>query len=149
MKILRIIFVIFFSISLHANELDSIQLILPISYGRNAGIGQNTISKSGIWLGNKLGMVNIQERVNVALNPYRSDLAPYYKAPNDLNAFVNTLVQEANQKIIHNDGLTDAEAIKTFQFFGERLVGNIFDRILTEKGNISQARRNIWTQSTA
>lgn len=145
MKILLIKLFMLLNLSVsYGAEIDRFQLILPVSYTRNPTIGQNALSRSGVWIGNKFGMTNIQERVDKALDPYRNELAPFFKAPNELNTFVSSLVNEANQNIIHNDGMTDDEGIQTLRFFGDRLVGKIFDRILSVKGEIPPDRRIMW-----
>ncbi len=124
-------------------EIDSMSLVLPLSYSRTPGKFQDSKSGSAIWFGDLFGAADIGDKIRKSLAPYKSDLASFYPAPGELDTLVTNLVNKANRDIVKGD-LDDTKAIAVNRFFGNKLIGNIIDRILDKKGISDSSRRKIW-----
>lgn len=124
-------------------EEDKIPLVTPLSYNRSPEMFQNSKASATVWLGDLVGKADIGEQIRNSIAPFRNDLAKYYSKPGELDQFVNGLIAEANRDIVRGD-LTDAKVIQVNRFFGNRLIGNIVDRILEKEGVPNSDRRNIW-----
>lgn len=124
-------------------EEDKIALVTPINYNRSPEMFQNTKASATVWFGDLIGKADIGDQIRSSLAPFKSDLAKYYSKPGELDQFVNNLITEANRDIVRGD-LTDAKVIQVNRFFGNRLIGNIVDRILEKEGVPSADRRKIW-----
>jgi hypothetical protein len=124
-------------------EEDKIPLVTPINYNRSPEMFQNTKASATVWFGDLIGKADIGEQIRSSIAPFRSDLAKYYSKPGELDQFVNSLITEANRDIVRGD-LTDVKVIQVNRFFGNKLIGNIVDRILEKEGVPNADRRKIW-----
>lgn len=154
MKILLILIFLSSSISLlEAGELDSISLIMPISYEKKPGRAQNMKSSAGVWLGDLVGMTDLGPIVKKSIAPHGADLAKYFPET-ELDLLTNDLVFEAKRDIIgyYKDlfgkiklnTLNDQKAITANKFLGNKLIGKIADRILQIEGVKEADRRKLW-----
>lgn len=138
-----LILVINTNIAFAGIEEDKITLVTPINYNRSPEMFQNTKASATVWFGDLIGKADIGEQIRTSIAPFRSDLAKYYSKPGELDQFVNSLINEANRDIVRGD-LTDAKVIQVNRFFGNKLIGNIVDRILEKEGVPNAERRKIW-----
>ncbi len=125
-----------------ADEIADISLITPLSYMRPTSTSQSIKSKIQVGLGD-LFNADISERVKSKMEPYKIDLALYFKKSGELDAFVDNVVKEGKETII-GTSLTDEKLIKFNGFLGRKLVGEIATRILKEEGIKDPARRELW-----
>jgi hypothetical protein len=144
MKLLSIFFLVLITNATFASdETDKVGIITPLSYDRTPGKFQNSKSSTAIWLGDLVGKADVGEKIKASMEPFKKDLAKYFPKANELDSLLNNLIAEANRDIVKGD-LNDAKTIQVNKFFGNKLLGNIADRILEVEGVKDSSRRKIW-----
>lgn len=125
-----------------AEELDNINLILPISYEDTSSSTQTIKSKIKVEIGSLIN-IDLKKKVATQVAPFAKDLNPYFSAPNELDNFIDKIVTTGKDTIIGSN-LTDSKLILFYQHLGNKLVGGIGDKILNLKGVKDPGRRSLW-----
>ncbi|MBC7427984.1 MAG: hypothetical protein H7336_05185 [Bacteriovorax sp.] len=129
------------SLSIHAAELDSIALLMPVSYSRPSSFSQTVGSKVLAGAANTFN-IDIEQKVVSKIAPYKKDLEGYFSGPGELDAFVKNIVQTGIKK--HLGQVTDDNLISFFGYLGNNLIGKLADKILEKEGVADPVRRTLW-----
>lgn len=129
------------SFALQASELNSIELITPLSYDRPSSFRQTMTSKLMAGAA-KTFSVDIEKKVYDKIAPYKKDLATYYPQAGELDAFIKSTVQLGIKK--HLSTISDDNLISFYGFLGNDLIGKFADRILEKEGVTDASRRSLW-----
>ena len=141
MKLLLTIVLTGLSFYAHAAELDSIALIMPVSYARPSSFSQTLKSKVMAGAADAFN-IDIEKKVVGKIAPYKKDLEGYFPKPGELDTFVKTIVQAGIKK--HLGDVTDDNLTAFYGYLGNNLIGKLADKILEKEGVADPARRNLW-----
>ncbi len=132
------------SVSSFADELDSVSLIVPVSYDLKPSSTQNFKSKITVGIGDIIN-TNVVTEVKKKVEPFKAALSNYFKNPGELDSFVEKVSNEGKSTIV-GDNLTDAKLIKFYEHLGNKLIGGIADKILNAEGVKDSDRRDLWVK---
>lgn len=152
MKLFLAIVLTGLSFSALSAELDSIQLLTPISYERPSSFRQTMISKGMAFAGDTINK-DVKKAVRDQIAPYQKDLASYFSKPGELDQFIDYVATDGIYKYLSKPAangkgrvvhLTDDGLISFYGHLGNNLIGKIADRILEKEGVTDPARRQLW-----
>ncbi|MBC7712422.1 MAG: hypothetical protein H7177_03735 [Rhizobacter sp.] len=129
--------------SIHAAELDSISLIMPVSYARPSSFSQTVGSKIMAGAASTFN-IDIEKKVTGKIAPYKKDLEGYFPGAGELDAFVKNIVQTGIKNYLGQ--VTDDNLIAFYGYLGNNLIGKMADKILEKEGVSDPARRNLWIE---
>lgn len=143
MKPLSIIILstVWLSTSLSAGELDSIDLIYPVSYERASSASQTFKSKLMAGAASTFN-IDIEKKVITKIAPYHSDLLGYFSSQVELDKFLKDTIQKGIKENLSE--VSDANLIKFYKYLGNNLIGSLANKILDKEGVKDPARRAIW-----
>jgi hypothetical protein len=132
-------------------ELDSIELITPVSYERPSSFTQTMLSKAKSGIGETINY-DVKKAVNEEIAPYRKDLQSYFPKSGELDQFVESVSSDGiyyHLSKVGPDGkrykhITDDKLVSFYGYIGNNLIGKIADRILEKEGVTDPARRQLW-----
>lgn len=128
-----------------ADELDRISTISPLSYDKRSIPAQTIKSIVTVGIGNLI-VTDINAEVKKKITPYSGDLSIYFPLPNELDQFVDDIVNSCKNNTI-SDSLTDKKLISFYKCLGTKLIGGMTDRILTSEGVKNSTRRELWIKN--
>lgn len=129
------------SFQISAAELDSIELVTPLSYDRPSSYSQTLKSKVMAGAASTFN-IDIEKKVVAKIAPYNNDLLGYFSSQDELNTFLKSTVQEGIKTNLSE--ITDANLIKFYGYLGNNLIGKLADKILDKEGVKDPARRDMW-----
>lgn len=158
MKRLLILYFLFSTAFLKAEEVDGIAIIMPISYERSLGRFQtfdetlDSALRAGLLdsitaLDMKQAF-NLSDEVKKEIAPYQGDLSKYFPGPEELNTFVDKVVNEGKHILTNskNNNVNDDKLIRFYEHLGKKLIGGIADKILKLEGVKDFTRRELWVK---
>lgn len=143
MKSLPIIVLATLSLQISAAELDSVELVNPISYDRPSSYTQTIKSKFMAGAASTFN-IDIEKKVIVKIAPYQQDLLGYFSSQAELDKFLKDTIQTGIKTNLTE--VSDANLIKFYGYLGNNLIGKLADKILDKEGVKDSARRNLWIQ---
>jgi hypothetical protein len=141
MKRLLTIVLILMSFQISAEELDSIELVTPLSYDKPSSTMQTVKSKIIAGAASTFN-IDIEKKVLSKILPYKSDLLGYFSSEAELNLFLTSTIQEGIKANLGE--ISDANLISFYGYLGNNLIGKLADKILAKEGVTDAARRNLW-----
>jgi hypothetical protein len=131
------------SFQVSAAELDSIELVTPVSYDRPSSSMQTVKSKIMAGAASTFN-IDIEKKVVEKILPYKADLLGYFSSEAELNSFLKGTIQQGIQTNLAV--VTDANLIHFYGYLGNNLIGKLADKILAKEGVTDPARRSMWIQ---
>lgn len=141
MKRLPTIVLTLLSFQISAAELDSVELVTPVSYDRPSSSMQTVKSKLMAGAASTFN-IDIEKKVMAKLIPYKADLLGYFPSEAELNTFLKSTIQEGIKSNLGE--VSDANLIKFYGYLGNNLIGKLADKILAKEGVTDAARRDMW-----
>lgn len=126
---------------LFASEIDSINLITPISYNKVSSSTQNFKSKFLAGAASTFN-IDIEEKVISKISPYRQDLQGYFANQRELDNFIQNTIQKGIRENLKE--VTDANLISFYQYLGNNLIATIASKILDKEGVKDPVRKSLW-----
>lgn len=155
MKILLAILFTMVASHLYAGELDAISLVEPVSFQKPSS-QINTVRSRLLTGVARLLNIDVKAKAKKQIEPYYGDLKGYFKSEEDLNAFVNKVIDGGVSSSLSQDKLTkdgqtskvmhisDKGLIAFYRHLGNELVGGLMDKILEAEGLTNKTRRTAW-----
>lgn len=131
------------SFQIPASELDSIELVMPVSYQRPSSSLQTMKSKIMAGTANTFN-IDIEKKVIEKILPYKPDLLGYFSSEAELNSFLRGTIQQGIQTNLAV--VSDVNLINFYGYLGNNLIGRLADKILAKEGVTDPARRKLWIQ---
>ena len=129
------------SIQISAAEIDSVELVTPISYDRPSSSMQTVKSKIMAGAASTFN-IDIEKKVVAKILPFKADLLGYFASEAELNTFLKSTIQLGIKNNLEE--VSDANLIKFYGYLGNNLIGKLADKILAKEGVTDPERRDLW-----